>query len=367
MTASARTVLALTGVAATAFATSACAPGRSEDNGKPTVVASTNTWASVVRAVGGDNVNVRSIISDPAADPHSYESSPRDAAALSDADLVVFNGGGYDDFVEQTLSSNGTQKPTVKAMDSEPGDAAKPENNREHGGHEPGEQEQGKHEQGHQERGNQEHRDHDHEGREQDHDHEGHNQGSQKQGQREHAGHNHSVNEHAWYDLPTVAQVADRVADELTRIQPDKTAEFHRSAEQFHSDIGGLRARVHDIAARQQGKKVIVTEPVAHYLVEHARLADVTPQSFVNAVESEKDPSAASVAEIQNAVNSHQAAAMIYNPQTESPVTRGIRDAARGNGTPVVEMTETVPAGKTYPQWMNDQISALDSALNAHP
>jgi zinc/manganese transport system substrate-binding protein len=163
--------------------------------------------------------------------------------------------------------------------------------------------------------------------------------------------------------MHAVGHVADHIADELGRAQPEKAADFHRSAEQFRSELDGLQGRVQDIAARQQGKKVLVTEPVAHYLIEQSRLEDITPQSFVNAVEAENDPSAASVAEIQNAVNSRQAAAMVYNPQTESRVTQGIRDAALRNGTPVVEMTETLPPGKTYQQWMSDQISALDGAL----
>lgn len=331
MTARARTILALTGAAATALATSACSPGGTADSGKPTIVTSTNAWAGVARAVAGDAAEVKPIIDDPGADPHSYEGSPRDAAKLSDADLVVFNGGGYDDFVEQMLSGTGEQKPTVRAMDSEHGDQSGGAGH-EHGGDQHEEQ------------------------------HGGHQHGDHQHG-HQHGGHQHSANEHAWYDMHAVGHVADHIADELGRVQPEQAADFHRSAEQFRSELGGLQGRVQDIAARQQGKKVLVTEPVAHYLIEQSRLEDITPQSFVNAVEAENDPSAASVAEIQDAVNSRQAAAMVYNPQTESRVTQGIRDAALRNGTPVVEMTETLPPDKTYQQWMSDQISALDGAL----
>lgn len=348
MTARARTILALTGAAATVLASSACTPGGTADSGKPTIVTSTNAWGSVARAVAGDDVEVKSIISDPAADPHSYEGSPRDAAKLSDADLVVFNGGGYDDFVEQILSANDQQKPTVKAMDSEHGSQAGGEGGHDHGGHDHG---GGAHESD--EHGGNEPEEHEH--------------GAHQHGSHQHGGHQHSANEHAWYDLHAVGHVADHIADELGRIQPDKAAKFHQSAERFHSETDGLQERVQDIAARQEGKKVIVTEPVAHYLIEQSRLEDITPQSFVNAVESENDPSAASVAELQDSVNSRQAAAMVYNPQTESRVTQGIRDAAMRNGTPIVEMTETLPPGKTYQQWMSDQISALDGALGTRP
>jgi zinc/manganese transport system substrate-binding protein len=80
-----------------------------------TVVASTNVWGSVARAVAGDAANVKSIINDPSADPHSYESTPADAAEVTNADLVVFNGGGYDDFVQKILQRAGG-KPTIEAF-----------------------------------------------------------------------------------------------------------------------------------------------------------------------------------------------------------------------------------------------------------
>jgi zinc/manganese transport system substrate-binding protein len=66
-----------------------------------TVVATTDVYGSVVRAVGGDRVAVTSLIDDPAADPHSYEAPPAAAAAVARARLVVVNGGGYDEFAER--------------------------------------------------------------------------------------------------------------------------------------------------------------------------------------------------------------------------------------------------------------------------
>lgn len=81
------------------------------------VVASTNVWASVVRAVGGDAVSVRSIIDDPAADPHSYEDKPENAAAVAEAKLVVANGGGYDEFFNGLVKASGTSARQIVAFD----------------------------------------------------------------------------------------------------------------------------------------------------------------------------------------------------------------------------------------------------------
>jgi zinc/manganese transport system substrate-binding protein len=69
-----------------------------------TVVASTDVWGSVARAVIGRHVAVKSILSGADADPHSYEASPSDAADMTDAALVVYNGAGYDPWADQVLA-----------------------------------------------------------------------------------------------------------------------------------------------------------------------------------------------------------------------------------------------------------------------
>jgi zinc/manganese transport system substrate-binding protein len=70
------------------------------------VVAGTNVWGDITKQIGGDRVNVMSILSDPNADPHAYESDAKTAAALGKAQLVVENGLGYDDFMDKLLSAS---------------------------------------------------------------------------------------------------------------------------------------------------------------------------------------------------------------------------------------------------------------------
>ena len=253
---------------------------------------------------------------------------------------MLLNGGGYDEFAEKILGTSG-DKPTVQAFEGEHehGDHAD-EHADEHAG-EPA-------------------ADHDEHAGEPADEHGAEHAGDAHEGHH----HDHSVNEHVWYDLHVVRETADRVADRLGELQPEKSQAFHDGAARFGEQISGLEGRVQQISATEHGKKVIVTEPVAQYLVEAAGLTDITPQSFVNSVEDGNDPSAASVAEIQNAVNSKQAAAVIYNPQTESPVTESVRKGAEQNQTPVVEMTETLPQqDQDYVRWMDGQISALQTAL----
>lgn len=77
-----------------------------------TVVASTGVWGSVARAITGRRVAVNSLLTGGDTDPHSYQASPSDAAAITDAALVVYNGGGYDPWVDQVLAGH----PDVKSI-----------------------------------------------------------------------------------------------------------------------------------------------------------------------------------------------------------------------------------------------------------
>src|SRR5262245_11175988 len=82
------------------------AKGQDHNHGTATVVASTDVWGSVARAFAGDYANVKSIINSAVDDPHSFEASPADAASITDASLVVYNGGGYDHWVDDVLAGH---------------------------------------------------------------------------------------------------------------------------------------------------------------------------------------------------------------------------------------------------------------------
>jgi zinc/manganese transport system substrate-binding protein len=60
------------------------------------VVAAENFWGSIASQVGGDRVQVTSIIKSPDTDPHDYDATPADARLVAGAKLVIVNGAGYD-------------------------------------------------------------------------------------------------------------------------------------------------------------------------------------------------------------------------------------------------------------------------------
>ncbi|OZM82673.1 metal ABC transporter solute-binding protein, Zn/Mn family [Pseudonocardia sp. MH-G8] len=289
------------------------------------VVASTNVYGSIAEAVGGDRVSVESIIDDPAADPHSYESTPADAAAVAEARLVVANGGGYDDFVTQLVEASGSAPTVIEAV--EVSGLAPEEEHAESEEHAADEHAADEHGHGH--------------------------------------AHEHGeFNEHVWYSLPTVQALATRLATDLGAADPAGAAEFTANAEAFNGSVAELVSRAEAIGAAQPGARVAVTEPVPGYLVEAAGLTDVTPPEFTEAIEEDTDPPAAVLQETLTLFQGDPVRALIVNAQTETPSTDQVRQAAQTAGVPVVEMTETLPEGTTdYVAWMGAQIDALGGAL----
>lgn len=263
------------------------------------VVASTNVYGDIARQIGGDRVKVTSFISDPAQDPHSFEAGTRTRLALSKAGVVIENGGGYDDFMETLLRGSGSKARVLNAVQISGKTAPK--------GEEP--------------------------------------------------------NEHVWYDLPSVALLADRIAAALAEAAPEDARTFSSNAAAFKARLKALEEKVAAVRAAHAGDGVAVTEPVPVYLLEAAGLVDRTPAQFAEAVEEGDDVPPRALRDTLALLTDGKVRALVANVQTSGPQTDKVRKAAAGAGVPVVPVTETLPAGRDYVAWMDGTIAALQRAL----
>lgn len=309
-----RTATALAGVCvAAAMALTACGSSTSDDDGI-TVVASTNVWGDVAQAVAGDTLTVTSVIDEPSADPHSFEATPADAAKITDASLVVYNGGGYDQFVTDILDAGKGKQKTVNAYDLLDGGI-----------------------------------------------HAGETAGAS------HDGHTHgAVNEHVWFDIATVDAVAHSVADQLSALDPGNASTYENNAAAYSRKLASITAVTDTLAAAHSGEPVAQTEPIAHYLLRAAGLQDVTPEEFTSAVEDGNDPSPAAIAATRQLLSDKKVRALVYNTQTQDKVTQDMRATAEQAAIPTVEVTETLPEGLDFVQWQMQTAQALSDALTTH-
>ncbi len=276
---------------ATALALTAC--GSSKDSDKPNVIASTNVWGNIAATIAGPDASVTALITDPTADPHSHETSAVESAKISDADLLVFNGGGYDEFIEKAIQ--GKNKRTIDAFESRTDKS--------------------------------------------------------------------DENEHVFYDIGTVGTVADRIASALGEIDSAHAAAYTDRAAAFKSQLSAVTAIATKIAGEHPRTPVLQTEPLAHYLLAVAGTQDLTPHEFQEAIEQETDPAPAAVAATQDLLTGKKVRALVYNIQTEDKITKDLRALAQSNGLPVVEVTETLPAGVDYIQWQTKNAQTLAAAL----
>ncbi len=81
------------------------------------IVASTNVYGDIALTIGGDDVSVTSLISGAQRDPHSFEASALDQLAVSKADVIVANGGGYDPFVGALVEASASEAIVLNASE----------------------------------------------------------------------------------------------------------------------------------------------------------------------------------------------------------------------------------------------------------
>jgi zinc/manganese transport system substrate-binding protein len=102
------------GLVALALGASACGLSTpAVETGRLQVVAGQSFWGSIAAQLGGSKAGVQSVVTDPNADPHEYESNTNDARAVADADLVILNGAGYDEWANKLVAANPSSHRTV--------------------------------------------------------------------------------------------------------------------------------------------------------------------------------------------------------------------------------------------------------------
>jgi zinc/manganese transport system substrate-binding protein len=265
------------------------------------IVASTNVYGDIASQIAGSRATITSFITNPSADPHSYEVNPQNQLALSKASIVIENGGGYDDFVDSMLKASSRKSAAVLNVVDISG--KKPAAGQE-------------------------------------------------------------LNEHVWYDFPSMEQFATKLAGALASTDPSAAATYQANAQSFIGELKRLEATEASIKATAKGAGVAITEPVPLYLLQACGLVNKTPPEFSAAVEAGTDVAPRVLNDTLTLFTHKQVKLLAYNEQTTEPTTEKVLSAAKANNIAVVPVTETLPSGKDYLSWMAGNLSAVQSALS---
>ncbi|MGN8048378.1 metal ABC transporter solute-binding protein, Zn/Mn family [Curtobacterium sp. 22159] len=291
-------------VGAAALALTGCATSSASDDasgdGTISVVASTNVYGSIVEAIGGDHVAVTSILDDPSQDPHSFESSAKTQLAVSKADLLIENGGGYDDFMTTLADASKTKADTIDVVKLSGLDT----------------------------------------------------------------GGDAEFNEHVFYSYPTMVKLVADVEQRLSELDAGDRATFSRNADALTAKLRSLESQTASLRKQYDGEEVAYTEPVPGYLFDAIGLDNVTPEKFSEAIEEGDDVPPAALKDTLDLFHGGTVRLLAYNDQTSSPETEQVKKAAQDDDIPVVGVTETLPKGKDYVSWQQANIDAVRAALS---
>jgi zinc/manganese transport system substrate-binding protein len=169
-------------------------------------------------------------------------------------------------------------------------------------------------------------------------------------------------NPHLWYDPGTMPALAKALAAELAAADPAHEAQYAKGAATFTASLAPLGAKIAAMRKKYAGQPVAASEPVFGYMAAAIGLV-VGDGSFQLAVMNDTEPSASDVARFEDELRNHKVKVMLHNSQASDPSVERLVKIAEEAKVPVVGVSETEPAGKTYQQWMLQQLDALDKAL----
>ena len=266
------------------------------------IVAAENFWGSLVSQLGGTHVQVLSVVSDPNADPHEYESNNADAQAIANANFVIINGAGYDDWAAKIIAaSNNPNQKVLNVADLL----------------------------------------------------------GKKSGDNPHFWYspvyvNETVNK-MYSDLISIdptntAYYTQQYAD-LNASLGQYNSRINEIKQQFHGTHVASTESIFEYLADAAGLD-LVSPP--EFMEAVAEGNDPPAQSVVQ------------FQQLLQGQGNGNVTVLVYNEQTVTPLTQSIKALAAKEGIPIVGVTETIqPSDVSFQDWMNGELLSLQNALNA--
>lgn len=198
---------------------------------QPTIITSIHPYYALVQEIAGDNAEVIRMLP-PGASPHTFDPTPRDVAQLSDADLIVLNGG-LDEWLLDLVEASGVSAEAfevVSELDFEPA------------GEEHAEGEEGE---------------------------EAHAEESGENSDEEHAHEHSGVNPHVWLDPTLMAETVPLLVDRLAEVDPENAAAYQANGEQLVADLNALDAELQEVMEPLQGAAFVPFHDAWPYFARH--------------------------------------------------------------------------------------------------
>jgi zinc transport system substrate-binding protein len=288
----------------------------------PRVVATIPPIHSLAAAVMAGGAGGPALLVRGNASPHGYQLRPSEAAAIQDADVVVWVGPGFETFMERPLGNLGAGTRVVTLLEA-PGVERLPA--REGGAWEA--------------RGDEEHR----EGVEEDH------------GRGEH-------DPHVWLSPANAQAIVRAIAATVTAADPERAALYRANEERTVQELAALDEELDAALAPVRGKPFVVFHDAYQYL-EAAYGLNAAGSITVS---PDRPPSARRLVELAEKIDRSGAVCVFGEVQTASPLV-GTLIAGRGIGTGQLDPeggTTVTPGPKAYAELMRRNVDVLVDCLS---
>lgn len=277
--------------------------------------------------VAGDLADVENLVP-PGMEPHDWEPTAKDMAAISEADVLVYNGAGLEGWVEQVLDSAGKGLKSVEA--SKGIEIMEGSEEHEHG--EEAEHAHTEEEQGHDES---------------DHDH-------------DHGG----LDPHVWLSPKLAIQEVHNIEKGLSEAAPEYADQFKSNADAYITKLEALDKEYADALKDTKRKDFITQHAAFGYLAKQYGLTQVP----IAGLSPEQEPSAAQMAEIVKFSQEHNVKTIFFETLVSSKIADTIAKEIGAKSdvlNPIEGLTEEEMAdGLDYIAVMQQNLKALKTALN---
>ena len=169
-------------------------------------------------------------------------------------------------------------------------------------------------------------------------------------------------NPHLWYDPATMPAVAAALAAMLSEIDPADAADYAANLDRLRGGFETIATKISTIRARYAGRPVTATEPVFGYMAAALGLT-MRNERFQLAVMNDTEPSARDTAAFEDDLRGHKVDVLFYNSQVTDPQVDRLLAIASQSHVPVVGVSETRPAGRSFVEWMIGELDATEKAL----
>jgi len=304
-------------------------------NDRVQVVTSFSILADMVENVGGEHVEVTSLVG-PDGDAHVYSPSPGDARALAGADVVVFNGLLFEGWMERLIESSDYTGALVTATNG-----IQPRAFAEHGHDEHGHDDHGHDDHGHDDHG---------------HDDHGHDDLS-------HDEHDHGDDDpHAWQDMQQAKVYVTNIRDGLIEADSANAESYQTNAERYLAEMAKVDAEIRTLIGEIPASASVITGHDSFGYFSNAYGVN-----FLSPVglSTEADPSGASMAALVDVIEQENVQALFHENMTNQAI---INQLAEETGLPIAgtlyaDALASEGDASTYLGMMRHNANVLHSAL----